>query len=141
MEEIFREIGLKTLDGQEFDWNRVEVRADKVYYLPSVSYNFRGLTFIRNGLYLGDLKKNRFEPAQPLALAFRKNEADAVISLSVDDPRLERYLKGETIGIGEGELDGKNGWVLVCTDGFPLGFGKIAGAMIKNKYYAGWRMV
>ena len=46
MDEFFREIGLKTLDGQEFDWNRVEVRADKVYYLPSVSYNFRGLTFI-----------------------------------------------------------------------------------------------
>ena len=72
LELFLKEIGLKMLGGKPFDWNRVEVRADKVYYLPSVSCNFRGLTFIRNGLYLGDLKKNRFEPAQPLALAFRK---------------------------------------------------------------------
>ena len=85
MEEFFGEIGLKTLGGQKFDWNRVEIRADKVYYLPSVSCNFRGINFIRNGLYLGDLKKNRFEPSQPLALAFLKDEAEAVISLSADD--------------------------------------------------------
>ena len=87
-------------------------RQDKVYYLPSVSYNFRGLTFIRNGLYLGDLKKNRFEPAQPLALAFRKNEAEAVISLSVDDPRLERYLKGETLTIEPEEAAHSKGCLL-----------------------------
>lgn len=140
MEEFFREIGLKTLDGQEFDWNRVEVRADKVYYLPSVSCNFRGLTFIRNGLYLGDLKKNRFEPAQPLALAFRKNEAEAVISLSVDDPRLERYLKGETLTIEPEEAAHSKGWHLLCVEGYPLGFGKLVNGTLKNKYPAGWRV-
>ena len=138
MEEFFREIGLKTLDGQEFDWNRVEVRADKVYYLPSVSCNFRGLTFIRNGLYLGDLKKNRFEPAQPLALAFRKNEA--VISLSVDDPRLERYLKGETLTIEPEEAAHSKGWHLLCVEGYPLRFGKLVNGTLKNKYPAGWRV-
>ena len=140
MEEFFREIGLKTLDGQKFDWNRVEVRADKVYYLPSVSCNFRGLTFIRNGLYLGDLKKNRFEPAQPLALAFRKNEAEAVISLSVDDPRLERYLKGETLTIEPEEAAHSKGWHLLCVEGYPLGFGKLVNGTLKNKYPAGWRV-
>ena len=140
MEEFFREIGLKTLDGQKFDWNRVEVRADKVYYLPSVSCNFRGLTFIRNGLYLGDLKKNRFEPAQPLALAFRKNEAEAVISLSVDDPRLERYLKGETLTIEPEEAAHPKGWHLLCVEGYPLGFGKLVNGTLKNKYPAGWRV-
>ena len=140
MEEFFKEIGLKTLDGQEFDWNRVEVRADKVYYLPSVSCNFRGLTFIRNGLYLGDLKKNRFEPAQPLALAFRKNEAEAVISLSVDDPRLERYLKGETLTIEPEEAAHSKGWHLLCVEGYPLGFGKLVNGTLKNKYPAGWRV-
>ncbi len=34
LEEFFREIGLKSLGGQPIDWNRMEVRADKVYYLP-----------------------------------------------------------------------------------------------------------
>ena len=72
IEEFLNEIGLKTLGGQPFDWERVEIRKDKVYYLPPVLSDFRGITFLRNGLYLGDLKKNRFEPSQPLALAIRK---------------------------------------------------------------------
>ena len=107
MEVFFEEIGLKTLGGQPFDWNRVETRGDKVYYLPPVNTGFRGLTFLRNGLYLGDLKKNRFEPSQPFALALHKNDVKAVISLPVADSRLTRYLKGETLLIEEGEARGK----------------------------------
>ena len=118
----------------------MEVRADKVYYLPPVSCNFRGITFLRNGLYLGDLKKNRFEPSQPLALALRKGEAQAVISLSVEDPRLERYLKGETLIIEPGEAAHEKGWHLLCVQGYPLGFGKLVGQTLKNKYPAGWRV-
>ena len=140
MEEFFGEIGLQTLGGQKFDWNRVEIRADKVYYLPSVSCNFRGINFIRNGLYLGDLKKNRFEPSQPLALAFLKDEAEAVISLSADDPRLERYLKGETLNIEPFESAHAKGWHLLCVEGYPLGFGKLVNGILKNKYPAGWRV-
>ena len=33
IEEFLNEIGLKTLGGQPFDWERVEIRKDKVYYL------------------------------------------------------------------------------------------------------------
>ena len=138
--EFFNEIGLKSLGGQPFDWNRVEVRADKIYYLPPVSCSFRGLTFLRNGLYLGDLKKNRFEPSQPLALAFRKDEAEAIISLPVDDPRLERYLKGETLTILPEEAAHTKGWHLLCVEGYPLGFGKLVNGTLKNKYPAGWRV-
>ena len=137
---FFREIGLKSIGGQPIDWNRMEVRADKVYYLPPVSCNFCGITFLRNGLYLGDLKKNRFEPSQPLALALRKGEAQAVISLSVEDPRLERYLKGETLIIEPGEAAQEKGWHLLCVQGYPLGFGKLVGQTLKNKYPAGWRV-
>lgn len=140
LEEFFREIGLKSIGGQPIDWNRMEVRADKVYYLPPVSCNFRGITFLRNGLYLGDLKKNRFEPSQPLALSLRKGEAQAVISLSVEDPRLERYLKGETLIIEPGEAAHEKGWHLLCVQGYPLGFGKLVGQTLKNKHPAGWRV-
>jgi len=35
----------------------------------------------------------------------------------------------------------KDGWVLVCVDGFPLGFGKAKDGMLKNKYLPGWRMM
>lgn len=140
LEEFFKETGIFTLGGQPFDWNRIEVRADKVYYLPPVSCNFRGITFLRNGLYLGDLKKNRFEPSQPLALALQKGEAEAVISLPVDDPRIERYLKGETLIIQPEEAAHAKGWHLLCVEGFPLGFGKLVGQTLKNKYPAGWRV-
>lgn len=99
LEEFFSEIGLKTIGGQEFDWNRVEVRKDKVYYQLPFPLDLRGISFLRNGLYLGDLKKNRFEPSQPLALALHKGDVEAVISLPVSDERLTRYLKGETLMI------------------------------------------
>ena len=140
LELFLEEIGLQTLGGKAFDWNRVETRGDKVYYLPPVNTGFRGLTFLRNGLYLGDLKKNRFEPSQPFALALYKNDVKAVISLPVADSRLTRYLKGETLLIEEGEARGKKGWHLLCAEGYPLGFGKLVNGTLKNKYPAGWRV-
>ena len=88
----------------------------------------------------GRSEENWFEPAQPLALAFRKNEAEAVISLSVDDPRLERYLKGETLTIEPEEAAHSKGWHLLCVEGYPLGFGKLVNGTLKNKYPAGWRV-
>lgn len=140
LEAFFAEIGMKALGGQPFDWNRIEIRADKVYYLPPAAHSFRGITFLRNGLYLGDLKKNRFEPSQPFALALRKDEVSAVISLHVHDERLVRYLKGETLTIASEEAANPKGWHLLCVEGYPLGFGKLVNQTFKNKYPAGWRV-
>lgn len=140
LELFLKEIGLVSLGGEPFDWSRVETRKDKVYYLPPVTASLRGLTFLRNGLYLGDLKKNRFEPSQPFALALHKNDAEAVISLPVSDPRLTRYLKGETLLIEPEEASHTKGWHLLCADGYPIGFGKLVGQTLKNKYPAGWRV-
>ena len=140
LEEFFAEIGLHTLGGQEFDWNRVEVRKDKVYYQLPFPLDLRGISFLRNGLYLGDLKKNRFEPSQPLALALHKEDIEATISLSVSDERITRYLKGETLNIEPEEAARKKGWHLLCADGYPIGFGKLVNGILKNKYPAGWRV-
>ncbi len=137
---FFREIGLTSLGGQPFDWSRVEVRGEKVYYLPPAALPLRGLNFLRNGLYLGDLKKNRFEPSQPLALAIRKEEAQRILSLDLHDERLKRYLKGETLEIAPGEAAASKGWHLLCAEGYPLGFGKLVNQVLKNKYPAGWRV-
>lgn len=137
---FFDEIGLRTLGGKPFDFSRVETKGDKVYYLPSDSADFRGLVFLRNGLYLGDLKKNRFEPSQPFALALHKGDVEGTISLPVSDPRLERYLKGETLPIAPGEAAHGKGWHLLCVEGWPLGFGKLVNQTLKNKYPAGWRL-
>ena len=137
---FFEEIGLTSLGKAAFDWSRVEVRKDKVYYLPPAAADFSGIAFLRNGLYLGDLKKNRFEPSQPLALALHRKDVKRTLSLSVTDPRLTSYLKGEALQLNPGESGYEKGWLLLCVDGYPLGFVKQTGSTLKNKYPSGWRI-
>ena len=127
---------------------------------------------------MGDLKKKRFEPSQPFALALSKDAFDQCLNFAGGDERLQRYLRGESIPLEEGEAAALNcrgpkpagsaarcsstpepagnaarcsstlksagntasgGWYLVLADGCPLGFGKLAGHILKNKYPAGWR--
>lgn len=123
-----------------FDFQRMEVRSGRVYYLPEYNTeSLKGIKFLRNGLFLGELKKNRFEPSQPFAMALTMDTYASVVNLSSQDPRTERYLKGETLILEDGEYSRPSGWQLVCTDGFPLGWGKLVGHTLKNKYAAGWR--
>lgn len=138
--DFFRETGISTLGGYPLDVSRMELRGEKIYLLPDIPRQFRGITFLRNGLYLGDRKKDRFEPAQPLALALHKGECSCVLSLNVNDPRLAQYFKGETISVENQEASCKKGWLLVCVEGYPLGWGKLVGQTVKNKYPAGWRI-
>ena len=97
------------------------------------------LRYLRTGLHLGTVKKERFEPSQALAMALKKEEYENVLDLPWDHPAVLRYLKGETLELPEAE-DCKPGWVLVCCDGYPLGWGKWVNGTIRNKYQAGWRM-
>ncbi|MCH1984425.1 RsmB/NOP family class I SAM-dependent RNA methyltransferase [Ruminococcus sp. OA3] len=117
----------------------IDVRGEKVYKVPEFGREVKGLRFLRNGLYLGDLKKNRFEPQQPFAMALRRKEFESVLTLSVEDERVERYLKGETIFVEAGECEQKNGWKLVCVESFSLGWGKLVNGVLKNKYLCAWR--
>ncbi len=123
-----------------YDPQRIEVRGQNVYYLPELDTGIlKGIKFLRNGLFLGELKKNRFEPAQPLAMNLHADSCASVLRLSPDDQRLSRYLRGETLVLSEEEIQGLSGWSLVCAGDFPLGFGKLTGNLMKNKYPAGWR--
>ena len=45
----------------------LEVRAGKVYHSPSLPDGVRNLHFLRNGLYLGELKKDRYGKKVPKA--------------------------------------------------------------------------
>ncbi len=124
-----------------FDDSRIEIRKEKVYYLPAIEQTpLRGLQFLRNGLYLGDMKKKRFEPSQPLALTLGKDGFPAMIHLNPTDERIQRYLKGETITIQDQEKGSEKGWQLLCAGDYPLGWGKLVGQTLKNKYPSGWRI-
>ena len=56
-----------------------------------------GLRIMRNGLLLGEMKKNRFEPSQAVAMALQMSEYDKIINLPASDERVVKYLKGETL--------------------------------------------
>ena len=124
-----------------YDGKRIDVRGDNLYYLPAPKYDGRGLHFLRNGLFMGEFKKKRFEPSQPFALALHAQDFDQVLDFPADDERLSRYLRGETLDVSDliaGEKKRK-GWQLVMVAGHPLGFGKLVNNNLKNKDPAGWR--
>ncbi len=128
-----------SLLSKPFDTRRIYIKDETVYYLPeSFPKQGKKLRYLRTGLLIGELKKGRFEPAQPLAMVLKPEEFGQTICWNKEDERVIRYLKGETISLKEEEGQRK-GWCLICVDGFPLGFAKGSGSTLKNKYYPGWR--
>ena len=127
---------------RDFPWKpeQVTIRENRAYLLPQEASVLRGLRFLRTGLYLGELKKKRFEPSQALAMYLRMEQAPGAVSLPSSDPRVLRYLKGETVELSGEEAKGLKGWVLFGTDGFSLGWGKMVDQALRNKYYPGWRI-
>lgn len=124
---------------RHFESERLESKNGMVYYMPEELPLIQGLRFLRSGLFLGEMKKKRFEPSQSLAMALSREDYKNCLSLSADDERVVRYLKGETIVLEGQEVDILDGWLLVCVDGYPLGWGKKMRASVKNRYHKGWR--
>ncbi len=125
-----------------FDRCRIRVSEGKVYCLPESEFTdaAKKVRYLRNGVLLGEEKKKRFEPSQALAMTLKSDDFDNVISLAADDVRVDKYLKGETISFTAEELGGNyDGTVLFCVEGFTLGWGKLSGTTMKNKYLPGWR--
>ena len=112
---------------------KIDRHSYPVYAVPEGLPDLSGLRVKRSGLYLGDIKKNRFEPSHALAL-WLKN-ARHMLNLSADDINCMRYLQGETLQIN---YDTEKAWVLVCVNGYPLGWGRYSQGNLKNKYPIGW---
>ncbi len=123
-----------------FDMSRFDVQKERVFYIPKQMPYVKGLRILRCGLYMGDMKKNRFEPSQSLAMFLKTREYPNVIRLQAEDERVVKYLKGETIELSDQEeKDVEDGLCLICVVDYPLGFGKLNRGTIKNKYLPGWR--
>ena len=132
----------------KFERSEIEFNKDKLFYISKGTPDVRGLRIMRQGVYLGELKKNRFEPSQSLAMILKADEFDNVISLSSTSQSVYKYLKGDTLDLEEVQKEHpemdiqslRDGWILIAVEGFPLGFGKLNRGIIKNKYLPGWRM-
>lgn len=107
---------------------------DNLYLIPEDFPGLKGLKILRPGLHLGEIKKNRFEPSHALALALGPGGARQVLKLRSGDPRVGAYLNGQTF-----PAEGPKGWYLICVDGISLGWGKLAGGVMKNHYPKGLR--
>lgn len=107
---------------------------EQLYLMPQDMPSLRGLKVLRPGLHLGTLKKNRFEPSHALALALTPDEVVHTCNLSADSREIAGYLGGQTF-----PYDGEKGWYLIAVDGYSIGWGKLAGGVMKNHYPKGLR--
>ncbi len=124
------------LSGTEIPVEEVVRYGDRAYLTQDLPDGVKRLNFLRNGLFVGEWKKGRFEPSQPLALALR--QYPSVLDLFSSDERVARYLRGETLML-DPEKDGDcSGWTLVRVDGFGLGWAKITGNVVKNRLSRSW---
>ena len=114
------------------DAGRLFLFGEQLYLMPEHMPATRRLHVLRPGLHLGTVKKNRLEPAHALALAISAQEACHSWNLSVDEARA--YLAGQTF-----PAEGEKGWYLITVDGYSLGWGKLAGFVMKNHYPKGLR--
>lgn len=92
------------------------------------------IKIVKNGLYLGECKKGRFEPSLSLALSLRKEDVKRYYDFSENSQEIKDYIKGLTL---KGNQD--KGYGLICVDGYPLSFYKESNHQIKNLYPKGLR--
>lgn len=111
-------------------------RDNRLYFEPNVNNDLKGLRILRSGLLLGEYKHDKFEPSISLALALKKEEYNNIINFNLDDLRVYKYLKCETLDVKDKHVEG---YVLVCVDNYPLGFGLVKKGILKNKYPANYR--
>jgi NOL1/NOP2/sun family putative RNA methylase len=112
-----------------------------LYQAPKNLPDLRGLKVIQPGWWLGVLKKGRFEPAHALALGLAKENVWRSIDFDSQAVQLGLYLRGAPLSIKGIDLKVQgDGWCLVLVDGYPLGWGKISGELLKNEYPKGLRM-
>lgn len=102
-----------------------------LYWAPDDMPEIGRLKVLRPGLELGEVKKDRFEPAHALALWLK--DAANTVDFPSDSLQLKAYLHGESV---PAQI---KGWCLVTTDGYAIGWGKGDGNVLKNHYPKGLR--
>ncbi len=112
--------------------DRLRVVGERLYLIPEEAPDFGRLRVTHAGVWLGWLKKGRFEPAHPLAFFLRPGQARKQVELAPDSPELAAALRGESLP------SPARGWTPVTVDGWPLGWGKGVQGTWKNHFPRGW---
>ncbi|MFD1953405.1 RsmB/NOP family class I SAM-dependent RNA methyltransferase [Paenibacillus thailandensis] len=132
---------------------RIIAYGARLFLQPVGVPELEGLKVVRPGWYIGDAEKGRFAPSQALALGLKRGQAAWSLNWAPEDEQLIRYLKGETLFVDSSDIvpadradeGGRNGsprgYILICVDGYPIGWGIYADGTLKNKLPAGWRVL
>jgi 16S rRNA C967 or C1407 C5-methylase (RsmB/RsmF family)/NOL1/NOP2/fmu family ribosome biogenesis protein len=115
---------------------RLALQGSYLYALPENLPDLAGLRYLHPGWWLGEIRKDRFEPSHALALGVRLPSARRVVDFAVDNPEVVAYMRGETV-----QSAGDDGWVLVAVSGFSLGWAKCVGGRLKSHYPKGLRVL
>lgn len=107
---------------------------EQLYLIPQGMPALHGLKVMRPGLHLGTVKKDRFEPSHALALYLREQDVKHVMPLQSSMTEVSAFINGQTL-----QYEGEKGWYLISVDGYSLGWGKLAGTIMKNHYPKGLR--
>ena len=105
-----------------------------IYALMPQFPELKGMRVLRNRLYLGECKKNRFEPSLDLALTLKQNEVKQFYRFHENDLAISKYLHGEAI-----EGTNQKGYGIIFVEDYPLSFYKESQGMAKNLYPKGLR--
>lgn len=118
---------------------RLFMQENDLLLLPEGLPDLQSLELVRTGLFVGELSHERFSPSHQFALALERQTARRQLELAADSYEVLKYLRGDTLLANEASVAG-NGWILVTTNGFPLGWVKRVGNLIKNYYHPAWRI-
>jgi NOL1/NOP2/sun family putative RNA methylase len=140
---LFKNFQEQTLPGFQPGLGEPLLFGNQLYHLPHAAgctfgtQDLQGLKVLRSGLHLGEVKKNRFEPAHSLALAVNMRSANPsqTYSLAPDSREIMAYLRGEALFTKRSV----QGWVIVLIQDHPVGWGKESAGQLKNHYPKGLR--
>ena len=105
-------------------------QGERLYALPSVIPDLKGIRVLRTGLHLGELRGKVFIPDHALALACPMDRR-----FDIDAAQAAAYQHGDTLPCS----DTLSGFYAITHQGFCLGFGKASGGQMKNHYPKGLR--
>ena len=120
-----KELGIQLPDGKAVAFGT------NLFWAPEEMPSLEKLKVMRPGLELGEVKKDRFEPAHALALWLK--DCGCTHEVEAESSEAKAYLHGEVIP------SEKKGWCLVRVDGYSIGWGKGDGRVLKNHYPKGLR--
>ena len=120
-----------------FDPSRIYITQNQVYYLPKHTPDLSNLKLVRAGVCIGEIAKGYMKPHHQFYMAFDASSYKHVIALSLHDPRVNQYLRGEEIHC---DSDINDGYCSIQVDGHAIGFGKKTNTVIKNHYPKGLRI-